>query len=313
MAKQRVVVKGDLGIESDELAVFGDDQRVDLSHAAVVLHEEAADLREKLFGAADGRGVEAQSIRQFSSLIGVEPGDGVEGLFQDFFGRMFGDFFDFNAAFGRHDEHRATGFAVNDDAQIQFAGDLKALFDKQSVDLLALRAGLNGDKSAVEHSLGILTGFFGRANKNHTPLLRILFKGAFAPATRVDLGFDNSERPAECFEGGRGLFRGFSHNALRHGNAGGAEKLFALVFVNFHDHPSLQMNVGAVLELAAAITRVSSIPTAWSPFDHSRVFRGFFAMNSGESDIRKRLTRMQAESGAVACPSNQGVCRNRCT
>ena len=47
MAVERVVVEADLGIEADELAVLGDDQRIDLEQAHVLVGERFIELREQ--------------------------------------------------------------------------------------------------------------------------------------------------------------------------------------------------------------------------------------------------------------------------
>ncbi len=75
-------------------------------------------------------------------------------------------------------------------------------------------------------------------------LLGVVFDRAFAAAAGVDLGFDDGERAAELLERGGGFVGGGGHDALRHGDAGFAQQLLGLVFVNLH--------LGT-LEIAAAI------------------------------------------------------------
>jgi hypothetical protein len=65
-------------------------------------------------------------------------------------------------------------------------------------------------------------------------LVGVFFDGAFAAAAGVDLGFHDGERARELFERGGCFFGGGGHDALRHGDAGFAEKLLALVFVDLH-------------------------------------------------------------------------------
>ena len=45
MAEQRVVVEADLGVEADQLPVLGDDQRIDLEQAHVLLDERLVQKR----------------------------------------------------------------------------------------------------------------------------------------------------------------------------------------------------------------------------------------------------------------------------
>ena len=59
MAEQRVVVEADLGVEAEELAVLGDDQRIDLEQAHVALDKglvEIGDERAHLLLQIAGRG-----------------------------------------------------------------------------------------------------------------------------------------------------------------------------------------------------------------------------------------------------------------
>jgi hypothetical protein len=173
------------------------------------------------------------------------------------------------------------------------------LFDEQSVHLFAFGAGLNGDEGAAEHSLGILAGFFGGANKDDTALFGMLFEGSLTSTTCMNLGFDDGESSAECLKGGSGFIGCSGDNALGHGDTGGTEKLLALIFVNFHDHPSLLTQIGSTLGLlwydgpvakaeraglAGGSRRVRNIQAAETVFEHPRIFRGFFGMNSGESE-----------------------------
>ena len=48
VAEQRVVVEVHLAVEADELAVLGDDQRVDLEQAHVLLDEHAIEVADQL-------------------------------------------------------------------------------------------------------------------------------------------------------------------------------------------------------------------------------------------------------------------------
>ena len=52
--------------------------------------------------------------------------------------------------------------AIDDDAQVQLAGDLAAFFDQHLADGLALRAGLDRDQRLPEQIAGRFGGFVGR-------------------------------------------------------------------------------------------------------------------------------------------------------
>ncbi len=111
MAIQRVVVEIDLGVEAEELAVLGDDQRIDLEQAHVLLDEGLVEL-----GAAAALicllqiGVEAERLRRRCARdAGMMPVAGSTEMVDDLFGRVVRDLLDVHAAFGRDDEGDARG------------------------------------------------------------------------------------------------------------------------------------------------------------------------------------------------------------
>ena len=124
---------------------------------------------------------------RLARLETVQAIQAIELLFEDSLGVMFGDFFDLDATFGRHDQHRTTRFAVDDDTEIEFSGDIEAPLDVDRVDLFAFGAGLDGDQRIAEHPSGIFFGFFGRANEDDAALLRCFLKCSLATATCVNL------------------------------------------------------------------------------------------------------------------------------
>ena len=58
----------------------------------------------------------------------------------DLLRRVVGHFLDVHAAFGGDDEGDARGLAVDEDREIEFAGDGRAFFDVEALHQLALRA-----------------------------------------------------------------------------------------------------------------------------------------------------------------------------
>ena len=67
----------------------------------------------------------------------------------DLLGRLRRDFLDVHAAGGRGDERDAAGVAVEQQAQVQLALDLRAGLDVDLVDRQALGPGLLGRRGAV--------------------------------------------------------------------------------------------------------------------------------------------------------------------
>ena len=67
---------------------------------------------------------------------------------------MRGDFFDVHAARRRGDERDVALVAIQHQAQVQLARDLRAFFDEHLVDRQAFRAGLVRHQALAEHGLG---------------------------------------------------------------------------------------------------------------------------------------------------------------
>ena len=58
----------------------------------------------------------------------------------------------FMPAFARDHQHRPGRGAIDDDAQVQFAGNLAALFDEHLADGLPGRAGLDRDQVIAQQA-----------------------------------------------------------------------------------------------------------------------------------------------------------------
>ena len=58
---------------------------------------------------------------------------------------------DLDAALGRGHEHRGLAGPVDDDAEIELAGDVERFFDEDALDPLALRTGLMGHEPHADH------------------------------------------------------------------------------------------------------------------------------------------------------------------
>ena len=79
-----------------------------------------------------------------------------------------------------------------------------------------------------------VVGFVGTADQLHAVLLRVVLDRALAAAAGVDLGLHDGERAAQLLERGCRFVRRCGDDALRHGDAGRAQQLLGLIFVNLH-------------------------------------------------------------------------------
>ena len=144
--------------------------------------------------------------------------------------------FNIHAAFGRGDEGDAAGLPVDQQGKVQLARNVGAVFDIDTVHLLAGGAGLAGDKGTAQHLLGHRLGLFHRTGQAHAALFAglSLFEGALAAAACMDLGLDHPERaiqPAGC---GLCLFRLQNHAPVGNGDPETAQKRLGLILVDVH-------------------------------------------------------------------------------
>ena len=106
VAIERVVVEGDLGVEHPELAVGGDDQRVDLEHRHVLGDEGGVELGDQRLGLLGEFAGQAERARRRAAVVRHDAGRRVDREAMDLFRRLVGDVFDVDAALGRQDERR---------------------------------------------------------------------------------------------------------------------------------------------------------------------------------------------------------------
>src|SRR5260370_41930970 len=96
-----------------------------------------------------------------------------------------GDLLDFHAARSTgHEDNMATG-TIYEQAEVEFALDVQAFFNKQALDDAAGRASLRSDQLHAENMAGEIGGFVGRT--------RQFDAAGFAAATGVDLRFDDDD------------------------------------------------------------------------------------------------------------------------
>ncbi len=226
MPEQRVVVEVELGVERQQLAVLGDDQRVDLDQRGILVDEQAVQTAEELIETLDLFAVEIELEAQSAALPRGQPGHRVDEHGVDLFRRRRGDFLDVHPAFRRGDDGEAFRFAIESDREVQLAGDLATGLDVDLAHELALGAGLLGHQRHPQDRLGVLRGLLRG--------LRRLDAAGLAASPGMNLGFDDgdvaAEAPGRLF-GGRGIG---SQLAVGHRDAVFAEKGLRLILVNVH-------------------------------------------------------------------------------
>ena len=155
-------------------------------------------------------------------------------LFEDLLGSLGRHLFDLDATLAGDHQHGASGAAIQNDTQIQLAGNIAALFHQQLMHDLAFRSGLDGDQFFSEQSPGHLLSFVRAPDQLHTSLGSIVQDGPFAATARMDLRFDDSQTAAQFLERFGRFGRRADHDSRQHGHARIAENMFRLELVNLH-------------------------------------------------------------------------------
>src|SRR6056297_2646068 len=237
VAVDGIRIKSHLGVEALEIALVGDDERVDLEHLHVLFDEHAVERTHQRDALLDLRALEAEGKRDAATVERLIAGGGIDGEAEDFLRRLGGDLLDIHAAFGGGDEAHPAGDAVHEQGEIHLGLDARAVLDIDAVDLLARGAGLLGDEGAAEHPArlfgGLLDGF-GEAHAARLAGAGLLERALAAPA-RVDLCLDDPERPVERARGGLGLFAAQDHATIRHRRAIRAQERLGLILVDIHE------------------------------------------------------------------------------
>src|ERR1035441_10017604 len=227
VAEEGIVVEGDLGVEREELVVFGGDEGIDLDQRGVGLDEGFVEALEECDGGGDLRGLKTEGKGQLAGLPCAKADGRIDGFLEDGLGIFGGHFFNLHAAgLGGHEDQPAGG-AVEDDAEIKLAVDGRGLLDEQALDLLSERPGLMSDERHAEDILGVQLGLLASASD--------LDATALAAASGVNLRLDHNAACAlgEELAGHRGcFFEVVGHFAPGHGNAVFRQDFFRLILVN---------------------------------------------------------------------------------
>ena len=239
MAVEGVGIEGDLGIEAAQLAVGGDDQRVDLEHLHVLRDEGVVELHGEIIGLLGQITAQAERLGDRAPVMGHGAGGGVDGDGVDLLRRVMGDLLDIHAAFRRDHEGDAARGAIDQRGEIEFLLDIGAVLDIEAVDLLAVIAGLHRDEGLAEHLGGEFLHLVDGLGQAHAALLaRIRFlELALAATAGMDLALDHPERAAELLRRSLGLLGGEDRDAARDGRAKLLQECLALVFMDIHGNP----------------------------------------------------------------------------
>src|SRR6266704_2801849 len=228
VTEKRVVVKGHLGVEGDELAFASEHAGIDFQQRGVGINEGAVESLEEGRRGVHDFARQPQAERDFAGLVRLQTHGRMNHLAQNGAGIFPGDFLDFHAACGAGHEDDAAARAIDEEAEIKFALDVEAFFDEQALDDAAGGAGLRSDQLHAENVAGEIGGLVGGTRQLHA--------ACFAAAACVNLGFnddDSDVRPQTVRRFAR-FFSGEDDFTARSGDAVARQDRLGLVFMNLH-------------------------------------------------------------------------------
>ncbi len=171
--------------------------------------------------------LEAEAERERAAVRALQARRRVDLDADDLLGRLGRDFLDVHAARRRRDERDAARVAVEQQAEVQLAIDLRAGLDVDLVDRQAVVSGLLGDEALADHA--------GRGRLHVVDGLDDLHAARLAAPTGVHLRLDDPYAPAEPACRIDGLLGRGSDEAGGHRDAVAGEQLLGLVFVQVHE------------------------------------------------------------------------------
>src|SRR5262245_14537311 len=252
VAVERVVVKIDLCVQRVKLAVFGQQEGVNLEERGVHFDERPIEREHELGGLAYQLRRQAQAEGQIARLERLHADGRIDVFLQYLFGRLGRDFLNVHAACGRGHEDQLRHRAVEQQSQIKLLFNFQPLFDEQRTHGAAFWTGLMRDQIHSDHLFGQVVNIFRRAREFDAAALT-------APAG-VDLRFDDHRQPQ--FLGGLfGLGDRTREHAARDFGLDTAWQLSTLLILNLHKNAS---DVTLEQYRARAAARRSHSPAACS-------------------------------------------------
>ncbi len=218
MAVQGVVIKAHLRVNRLPLAVFREDERVDLDQRRVFLDIGVIQCRRDLREPVDLGRWQPEREGNFPGLVGVKPEPGIGLPFHDLVRPIAGNFLDIHATFGAgHHQHLPVG-AVKHNAKVQLPGYLRALGHQHLVHRVTV------DVHAQDCA--------GRGPRL-LRRMRELDATGLSPAPCMHLGLHH-HRAAQLGGNRRRVVRGVRHLAGIHWNPIPGQDLSRLILMDIH-------------------------------------------------------------------------------
>src|SRR5579872_4903713 len=196
-----------------------------------------------------------------------DPGRRINGEGDDLLRGLVRDFLDVDAAFGRHHERHFARFAVDQDREIELLVDVGAVFDVETIDLLAVRAGLHRHQRSAQHLLGEFVDLGKGLGNAHAAFAAGggFLEGALAAAPRVDLALHHPDRAGEALCGRIRIGCVQHRHALRDGDTEFAEQGLGLIFMDIHLDVPRTLDRGEFWQFVPAFPLAYHIPKKLQP------------------------------------------------
>ena len=204
-------------------------KRIDLKQRGVGLLIGLVERHHELHRRRDELRLQPQLEGDLARLEGLEADRRIDVLLDDRLRVLGRNLFDLHPAGLRGHEDRTRDRAVQQNAQIQFAGNRQRLFDQQPPHLLALRTGLVGHQLHPENLFRQFAGLRVALGQLHA--------AAHPAASRVNLRLHHhSGGPCahQVFGGALCFLARLHHRAARHRHPILRKNGLGLVLVNFH-------------------------------------------------------------------------------
>ncbi len=226
MTEQRIRIEVELGVERQNPAVAGENERIDLRQRCIAVDEGAVQPLHEFTRFGQGA-VGHADLAGDGIGIGVgQAGHRIDRDLVDLLRRVRGHLLDFHSTLGTGHEGHALRAAIDHHPDVQLLADVGALLHQEPFDQAAFRACLVGDQRHAEDGGCMLMHLVERLGHLHA--------AALAPAARVNLGLDHPDLAAE--RAGRGI--GVRHGKTRHALGGRdpvlAQDFLALIFMHVH-------------------------------------------------------------------------------
>ena len=218
VAELRVLVERDLAVEGDDLAVLGEDERVDLDERRVLARVDGVELDEHVGDLGGQLVVEAAGLGDLERLGLVDAGERVDLDARERLGLLDRELLDLHAALDRAEPQVGAVRAVEQHREVELLGDARAAGDHDALDDVALDV-------EAEDGLRRLVGLIGGLGHLHA--------AGLAAASGLDLRLDDDDA-AELLGGRPHLFRRVRDDAGEHRHLVLLEKVSCLVLVQIH-------------------------------------------------------------------------------